>query len=370
VTYITKLIFFLFLFTSSLAYAERLEINEIYIEATGNNNFEAKIKAQEQGNRRAFFLVTDKFGMNVSNFKEPNAKDLTSVFKPFKVSDEVLVESSYKATVSYSYNRVDFYRLLMQYGDAKIQDMFNEYLIIPVFKQRNVLNIWNKDDRWNDFWLASSKRLARYRLFCPEKTLHLSKIINDENIFKLSYDDFASIFPDKLFKKVMIVTAELFTDRQTTQTLMIIKRHIISQDPKATKIIQEQFNLTGPADIQKNVDTIINKTIAEYGGQELQVAVEDKNMEIAMEDAVADNNVMIMLFEAFDEAEVQEVIAKLKKVKEIDSFEVKNNGNDQYIVRLNTNASEEEVARGLYTQSLSYRQKGNVYKLIDIQKGN
>jgi hypothetical protein len=46
--------------SASKSFAIQHEISEIFIEASGNNKYEAKIKAHEQGMQRALLLIADK----------------------------------------------------------------------------------------------------------------------------------------------------------------------------------------------------------------------------------------------------------------------------------------------------------------------
>jgi hypothetical protein len=48
-------------FASTISQANESEISEIYIEASGNNKYEAKIRAHEQGMQRALYLLANKF---------------------------------------------------------------------------------------------------------------------------------------------------------------------------------------------------------------------------------------------------------------------------------------------------------------------
>ena len=121
-----------------LAQCATNEISEVFIEVTGNNKYV-----------RAFFLVADKTGIKHSNIQEAPYSRLKEVFKPVMVFDE------YNATVTYQYDKAKLYQLLLDYGNNVVQDVFYEALVLPVFKQRNVFNIWDKEKKWNDIWYES-----------------------------------------------------------------------------------------------------------------------------------------------------------------------------------------------------------------------
>ena len=57
------LVFSCVFFSSAKANATENEISEVYIEASGNNKHEAKIKAHERGMQRALYLLANKFNI-------------------------------------------------------------------------------------------------------------------------------------------------------------------------------------------------------------------------------------------------------------------------------------------------------------------
>lgn len=356
---------FYLIFSPKKALGAVAEISEVFIEASGNNKYEAKIKAHEQGMTRAFFLVADKFGIKNSDIQEAPFDRLREVFKPVKLIKELNTIDKYNATVTYEYDRAKLYKLLVDYGNDTVNNMFYECLVLPVFKQGEVLNIWDKDKRWNDFWDEARPLLEKNKILYPTKTLLISKKITPENLFNLTYEELIEIFPKFLFKKGIIVTNEYFTNRKTGESFMRVNSYILDNNMIANSKVENEYKLYSIDDISNSVHLVINKFVNSYGALRKQSAIKN-NVEAQNEEE--ELRPIVMNFDVFDQEEMDLVVSKLKKVKQIDKFTIKNDYETRYKILIYTNASEYELAEGLYTNGLSYKIHGNLYNLIDVKK--
>jgi|GEM_PF-1712662 hypothetical protein len=353
--------------SASKSFAVQHEISEIFIEASGNNKYEAKIKAHEQGMQRALLLIADQLKIPTDGISQISYNELKEAFIPTNLINEVSLLEKYNATVTYAYERGKIYNLLLEYGNTDVNDLFYEALVLPVFKQSNSLNIWDNDKKWNDFWIESRSILNTHKLYHPAKTLYLSNRINPENLNDLTYEDFIEIFNNKLFKKVIIVTAEFFTNRRTGASLMQIKKHILS--PFGSKEVQEEeYDLNSWDDIPYTVDIVIDLLIDDYG------MLRENESEIPGEDNINEEHEeykpIIMNFDVFDKDELELVTSKLDKIMQIDHFVIEHDYNNRYKILIYTGVTEYELAEALYLNGLSYKIHGSLYNLIDVKKGS
>lgn len=356
---------FVFLIIHSVqALGAMAEISEVFIESAGNNKYEAKIKAHEQGMKRAFFLVADKFGIKNSDVQEAPFDKLREVFKPIKITNELNTIDKYNAIVTYEYDRSKLYKLLVDYGSDTVNNMFYECLVLPVFKQGEILNIWEQEKRWNDFWIDSRPILEKHKILYPEKTLLISRKITPENVFSLTYEDLIEIFPKILFKKAIIVTNEYFTNKNTGETFMKVNSYILGNDLIQNSKLEHEYKLSSLNDITTNVNAAITKFINNYGSLR-KVASQKMSDDFSEKEELSP---IVMNFDAFDQEELDIVSSKLKKVKQIEKFIIKNDYENRYKILIYTNASEYELAEGLYINGLSYKIHGNLYNLIDVKK--
>jgi hypothetical protein len=357
------------IFSSSIACgASTGEISEVYIDATGNNKHEAKIKAHELGMQRALFLIANKLNIPTEGLNNIPYHELKSAFTPKIILNEVSLLEKYNATITYSYDKGRLYNLIVKHGDQKINDLFYESMVIPVFKQRKVLNIWDKDKRWNDLWSNSRKILDTHKLYYPEKTLYLSQKVTEDNLMSLKYDDFLEIFHTKLFKNVIIITAEFFTNRRTGESSLHVKKYIWSPFSIEAELVEEEHDLSTWEDIPFVVDLVIDKVIDDHG--EIRVTMSEDDLDDGHIFMDADEQKpIIMNFDVFDEEELNLVVEKLEKVDQVDSFAIEHDYNTRYKILIYSNVNEYELAEGLYLNGLSYKIHGKLYNLIDIKKG-
>lgn len=344
-------------------------ISDIFIEATGNNKYEAKIKAHQQGMQRALILLADKIGVDMNSLEPAPYHRLKEVFNTITIHNELSQKEKYSATVSYEYSQGKFYKLLLDYGDSKIDDIFYEYLVLPVFKQSSFLNIWEPDKRWNDFWGESRNLLSTHKLYYPPKSLFASKKITSENIFNLSYDEFIDIFRNRLFKGILIVTAEFFTDRHTRESLVRVTTHVVHADGSPNAVFEKDYPLNQMDDIGYTVDLVIDKIIDDFGMLRSHQENDNEELEQWLPEDEPENTPIVMNFDVYDPDELQIVEDKLERVSQVESFRIEHDYNNRYKIVLYTNVSEFELAEGLYLNGLSYKIYGNLYHLIDVKKG-
>lgn len=356
-----------FVYSSTIAKANESEISEIYIEASGNNKYEAKIKAHEQGMQRALYLLANKFKIPTDGLQKIPYHRIKSAFTPKVILNEISLLEKYSATVTYAYKKGAIFSLLLEYGDSKINDLFYETIVLPVFKKSRTLNIWNSEKRWNNFWNDARANLENYKIYYPEKTLFLSDKITEANLLTLKYEDFVSIFHDKLFKSVIIITAEFFTDRRTGASILHIKKYLRSHD-KDLKVIEEEYDLNSWDDIPYIVDLVIDKVIDDYGVLRILTPEKEINDKPLLVDTDGEKTI-IMNFDAFDEKELDLVISKLERVDQINNFAIERDYDSKYKIIIYTSVSEYELAEGLYLNGLSYKIHGSLYNLIDVKKG-
>ena len=210
ILYSARYIFVLYILIFSLhhGFAANHEISEIFIDSTGHNQHEAKIKAHDLGMQRALFLLASKLKLPAEDITRASYDDLKSVFTPNKEVNILSVSDRYTSTVNYEYDKGALYSLLLKYGSAKINDSFSEFVIIPTFKQGDTFKLWGEDPTWSGYWYSAQQTMSDHKILLPNSNLFYSKSINKKNLFDLTYKNFVEIFQSILFKKVLIIPAE------------------------------------------------------------------------------------------------------------------------------------------------------------------
>ena len=349
-----------------------MEVPDIYIEAEGNNKLEAQIKANKHGMQKAVLMIADKMGFKTSDISEVPYLRLKEVFTISSIRKEISTENHYSATVNYSYDLYHINKLLRDYGDESVKNKFYEYLVFPIFKQRKVINIWN-NNAWNNKWNEARSDLEHNRLLYPKASNQLLQKVNPKNILALSYEDFLDIFQDKLIKKVMLVFCEYFTNMDTGKALVDVQFTILDHNNKKT-VITKEYALNSLEEIPHIFDQVIINTIQQYGHQDKSYTKDtditlDKIESALDENYDEDEKTIIMNITVADDNELEEIEKKLKNIKEIENFTLTNDYDKKYKISIRTKSNEFALAEGFYLNDLSYKKYGNVYLLINVQKG-
>lgn len=354
--------------------AQHHEISDIYIEAEGNNKYEARIKAYEGGMQRALLMIADKMGLGSASIAQVPYNALKSTFSLAGAMNEVATEGSYSATVTYKYDLHSVNKLFLEYGNKQVQDKFYDYLIIPIFKQRKLLTIWDNRQDWVRRWSRLSEVLDQSRLFYPKATPLLAQEINPSNIFFLTYEDFLEIFPGTLFKEVLLVISEYFTDSSSGNAMLDVQYVVLSHEQERS-VTHDLYPISSmgdiPAVMNQAIITAIKKhsSITSEAERNLAVILEEKRNAPTLPKEEDGPRRIALGLDVFEEQELRLIESKLEQVPQIEKYEVKHENGSKYRVFITTRYSEFELAEGFYEVGLSFRVFGNLYKLIDIKEG-
>jgi hypothetical protein len=372
-----KKIFILILTLTSLNYAayasNSFEISDIYIDAQGNNKYEAKIKAHEKGMYRALLILADKIGINHQDLEKISYTRMKDPLVVSSIINEVETAESYSATVSYKYDLGALNKVLLAYGNHIVDEKFYEYLILPIFKQRKILNLWDETQGWNKLWAAERAALEQHRLYYPKASRALTKVLNEQNIFNYSYGNYLEAFQSILFKKVMLLVCEYFTDVNTGEAVMVVNSIIIGPD-EDKKLASHEYQIENQEEIPLIMEDVIAQIIRDHGKLRDGISYVEKALNVSDEIMVAqeygqDERTIMLNIEVFDEEELESIKSKLQNVKEIDSFVINHDYDKKYKVIVKTSKSEAEIAEGFYQNGLSFKIYGNLYNLIDVKEG-
>lgn len=362
----------LFLLFSTSVLAD-LSISEVYIESDGNNAYEAKIRANHGGMKRIFLIIADSLGLNPNDIEEVPYTSLNEVFKIIEAKNVLDTETLYRATVKYEYDPYAFRTLLMRYGNQKIQDAFYEYLIIPVFKQRDILTLWAGKGDWHKKWSNSRLILENAKLFYPKATPELTKHITSQNVLNMHYENCVNLFPSLLIKKVLLVVCEYFTNITTGAALMDIKYIEVSHDETRTQ--SKQYVLKGLKEVPEKVDKIFIDTLDRYGrfvnDREKRAIVNPDSINIKVNPSsnkLIEDDVRTITFnlEAYSFEELERIRSKLSKVSNIQHWNIEHEYNERYKLTLMTKTDDYGLAESFYLNKLSFRRYGDIYSLIDV----
>ena len=288
------------------------------------------------------------------------------------VTSEKETETTYSAIVNYKYDLYSITKLLRDYGGDEVDSKFYEYIILPIFKQKNVMNIWDESKQWNKKWAISRELLEQNKLLYPKATKDLMKMLSQDKVFNLSYKDFIEIFQPILVKNIMLAVCEFFTDINTGKSIMRLELTIIGPDDK--KMIPFEYQVNSLEEIAPIIDSIINKTIFDYGKLVINNRVKvpaNKSDHINVNKEKANNLRTILLHSyIYDDESLANIKQKLRNIETIEDVTIKHDYDKKYKIIILTKNNDLELAENFYLNGLSFRKYGNIYNLIDIVEGN
>ena len=167
----------------------------------------------------------------------------------------------------------------------------------------------------------------------------------------------------------MIITTEFFTNRRTGESLMRVNTYVLSPDEVNNVQLEDDYELSSLEDISYNVGSVIDKVINLYGALRTNPESELASQKNNDNDEDKEQRPIIMNFDVFNQEEMDLVVDKLNKVSQIDKFSIEHDYDTKYKILIYTNASEFDLAEGLYLNGLSYKIHGSLYNLIDVKKG-
>jgi hypothetical protein len=366
------------------------EIRGLHIASTGNNQYECAIKANIEGMRRALALVADRIGIKNSNFNEVPYLDLKTAFIITNKISETVYDERYTADVTYSYDDLITNNLILKYGSLEVKEQFLEYIIIPVFKQKNVISFLDTKTEWLATWIDNKDECSKHKLLPIDPTKMASNITTD-TIFSMRYEEFLRNLKIKRFKKILIASCEYFTNPDGSMYFTVTTKEL-SQFNK--NITETKYDIGNPKMAKQYFEVAIERIIDKFGQQTsnntniqniTDVAFESERSMLksqAGEKAGSVLNALLkqpkrgkplvkvqMRADIFSQEGLASFKEKLGKVTEVVKYKINIDDANHYIVELYTDKSMNELSEGFYINQLSYRISNGEYIAFELETG-
>lgn len=143
-------------------------VDNVLIGASGNSAKEAREKAIESGQLKAFHLLVQK--LVVSPVKEGPAiapAELARAVQSFEVSEEKIASNRYQSLMSITFNPSVVKSLLGNANIAFSENNAVRTLIIPVFKEKDKVILWETGNSWRDSISAALRSAGTNRFLLP-----------------------------------------------------------------------------------------------------------------------------------------------------------------------------------------------------------
>lgn len=355
-----RIFILLFISCPFYSFAEQEQIHEIYTESTGNNPYEAKVKALDKAEYRAFIILADKLMFRDEALKNVSREDLKSLFSGVNIRNEVtrayLSGSSYNAVISFTFLQSKFNEVISKYCSPPYKEKILEAVVIPVFKINHVETIEKDKMGWISSWKSQEQNFFQNRLLVYEHSNGNAEKINTKTIHNMMYEDYLISLPYKFFHKVIVPIGEFYTDKQSGNSFFRVK-YIINSISGRTEEIKD-YKLEGNSiNLPKFLSSIVEEFLQNYGkarNPEYASVLEETGLEVELVKPEEKDPSYMFLVEVNYGDEERDVESRLHKIKEIDRFDLDMNYKQGHRVRIYTKIDMLELTAKLYNVGLSF----------------
>ena len=380
-------VFYMMVFCTTISYAEILR--GVHVVATGNNQYESKIRAHDDGMTQALSLVADQWGVKNAFFEHVPYEELKSVFSVDSVIEEASYDEKYMADVNYHYTNLGVHQLILKYAVQGVQQQFFDYVVIPVFKQRNVISFLDTKTEWLAAWIENVDECTKHKLLPIDPTKD-SQNISASKIFKMSYMDFLNSLNTKRFRNVLIATCEYFT-RDDGSMYFKVTAETLNADGK--NITETKYDIADPSHAKDYFDIAIDRIINTYGdkgktdmhykagsdilyGSEKIMAIDAEKKAGSVLDALLSQpktgpklTKIEMRLDVFSFEELSHIKKILDDVKVIAKYQIALGDDKYYKIVLYISGSMEDLAEDFYNNNLSYKFYDGQYVMFELESG-
>ena len=380
----------LFLVICLFSYTSHAEIlRGVHVVATGNNQYESKIRAHDDGMTQALSLVADEWGIKNAFFDHVPYAALKAVFSVDSIIEEASYEEKYTADVNYHYTNIGVHELMLKYGTDEVKKQFFDYVLIPVFKQKNVISFLDTKTEWLATWIDNSDECTKHKLL-PIDPMKSSSKISADKIFKMSYIDLLDDLKIKRFKNILLATCEYFTRDDGS---MYFKVTTESMTPDDKNVTETKYDIADPSNAKDYFDAAIERIINTYGDKgktdmhyknasdityasEKITTIDDGKKAGSVLDALLVQpktglklTKVEMRLDVFSAEELAHIKIKLNAVKVVAKYQIDLGDDKHYKIALYVNGSMEELAESFYNNELSYRLYDGQYVMFELASG-
>jgi hypothetical protein len=355
---------FILLF-SNIASANIETLDMVFALSTGNNKYEAKIKALDQAAFRAFLMIADKMNINDEKLNKVPLSEIKKLFSEVNIYNEKYDSyqsaSRFQANIQFKFKHNKLNEFLIKYGSKKTQERFYEALVLPVYKINNKYILTEQKNDWLSLWDNFRVELPNKMLYLPKVNEEMLKFADMKKLLDYDYDFFADNLTFKLYKKIIFPVGEFFTDKETGKSILRVKYYVRGEEKNYAKEVI--YNLPDKSFDLKNLGQQIYSDFTKDFGRDIsenyktELANKEKTpvMKILMLDPsiIKENKFKFNVELSYDE-ELNDIQKKLYNMSGVRNFDIGQNSDGSYHLDVRTTLDIENLSRSLYYSGLSY----------------
>ncbi|HSQ98117.1 MAG TPA: hypothetical protein VLL98_05390 [Rickettsiales bacterium] len=189
-----KIFILIFLLFSQFAFAETEEdyiIDNLKVNRSDKDATTAREKAITKGQRDAFNIILARLSIDDTNSMAISDEEISQMLRSLQIKNEKITDNSYSATLTLEFSPDYVKYILNKYKITKFSPVFDSYLIIPVLKEDGNTYVWERNNRWTNFFNKNVKE--NNNIFLIENDFASKNLVDTASLNKPIFSKFRNL---------------------------------------------------------------------------------------------------------------------------------------------------------------------------------
>lgn len=168
---------------SSLHWGNAYSIKAIEVQNTGTSSLVAKDAALKDGRKQAFQLIIQKLidKKEIDRFDATDDTTIEFLIDSMQIMNEQMGKKSYKATVSFQFNKERIEEFLKNKAVQFITPVHKSIVVLPLLSDGAKTYLFEKENLWMDLWKGHSFNHALMTFVVPNGDLSDMNLLDAED---------------------------------------------------------------------------------------------------------------------------------------------------------------------------------------------
>ncbi|MDD2840771.1 MAG: hypothetical protein PHY80_06740, partial [Rickettsiales bacterium] len=239
-----KIFVFIFLMFAPIVFAETEQdyvIDNLKVSRIDKDATTARQKAIAKGQRDAFDIILARLFIDASNSLMITDDEISQMLRSIQIKNEKITDNSYSANLMVEFSPDYLKYTLNKYKITKFSPTFDSYLIIPVLNEDGITYLWEKANRWNNFFKKNVKNTNN--VFLIDNDFASKNLIDIDYFKKPNFSNFRNLAELYSVNNIAVVVGNY----QKNDDIIYTKIYVLSDKRTKNATLNYQMqNLNNP----------------------------------------------------------------------------------------------------------------------------
>jgi hypothetical protein len=246
--------------------AQSYVIDNITVDAEGEDNSDARIKALSGGISEAFRQLAVKLNASKSQdiIAKTSSTEQDKMVKGIEILSEKVTSKHYHAVVRYHFYTEAVDAIFPEKSETQntqlVENKNNAVLIIPVNFESEELSLWQEENKWRYIWYESALISGNGLVITPLGDLNDRVDVDDSNVEKATNKSLAGMYKRYGVAEIYIVTAYFNKKADPKPTLEVTLKRLL---PDKDEVTRKDYTIHSTENVQELMSRASND-IAKY----------------------------------------------------------------------------------------------------------